>query len=101
VDAVFSIAQIHRARAWSRQRGDRVRRYNRARRLPQVRAAGIGPFRQAAFFGPTVANGALRTLLDLQLAPPSRYVCEREERKWRGLAAKSLSDPGCVKTRFM
>ena len=29
----------------------------------------IGPSRQAAFFGPTVANGALRTLLDLQLAP--------------------------------
>jgi len=26
--------------------------------------------RQAAFFGPTVANGALRTWLDLQLAPP-------------------------------
>jgi len=32
----------------------------------------IGPLRQAAFFGPTVANGALRTWLDLQLAPPSR-----------------------------
>jgi hypothetical protein len=32
----------------------------------------IGPSRQAAFFGPTVANGALRTWLDLQLAPPSR-----------------------------
>ena len=30
------------------------------------------PSRQAAFFGPTVANGALRTLPDLQLAPPSR-----------------------------
>ena len=29
-------------------------------------------FRQAVFFGPTVANGALRTLLDLQLAPASR-----------------------------
>jgi hypothetical protein len=29
-----------------------------------------GPSRQAAFFGPTVANGALRTLLDLQLARP-------------------------------
>jgi hypothetical protein len=29
-----------------------------------------GPSRQAAFFGPTVANGALRTWLDLQLAPP-------------------------------
>ena len=39
----------------------------------------IGPSRQAAFFGPTVANGALRTLLDLQLGPtrsrmtPSRH----------------------------
>ena len=32
----------------------------------------IGPLRQAAFFGPNVANGAFRTLLDLQLAPPSR-----------------------------
>jgi hypothetical protein len=32
----------------------------------------LGPERQAAFFGPTVANGALRTWLDLQLAPPSR-----------------------------
>jgi hypothetical protein len=31
-----------------------------------------GPSRQAAFFGLTVANGALRTWLDLQLAPPSR-----------------------------
>ena len=30
------------------------------------------PLRQAAFFGLTVANGALRTWLDLQLAPPSR-----------------------------
>ena len=34
--------------------------------------SGRGPSRQAAFFGPTVANGALRTWLDLQLAPPSR-----------------------------
>ena len=32
----------------------------------------IGPSRQAAFFGPTVANGALRTWQELQLAPPSR-----------------------------
>jgi hypothetical protein len=31
--------------------------------------SAIGPLRQAAFFGPTVAGGALRTLLDLQLAP--------------------------------
>ena len=31
-----------------------------------------GPSRQAAFFSPSVANGALRTWLDLQLAPPSR-----------------------------
>jgi hypothetical protein len=34
--------------------------------------SGCGPSRQAAFFGPTVANGALRTWLDLQLAAPSR-----------------------------
>jgi hypothetical protein len=27
---------------------------------------------KAAFFGPTVANKALRTWLDLQLAPPNR-----------------------------
>jgi hypothetical protein len=33
-----------------------------------------GPSRQAAFFGPTVANGALRTWLDLQLSPPSRSL---------------------------
>jgi hypothetical protein len=33
-----------------------------------------GPSRQAAFFGPTVANGALRTCLDLLLA--------RRGRKW-------------------
>jgi hypothetical protein len=32
----------------------------------------FGPSRQAAFFGPTVAYGALRTWLDLQLAPPRR-----------------------------
>jgi hypothetical protein len=31
-----------------------------------------GPYQQAAFFGPTVANGALRTWQDLQLTPPSR-----------------------------
>jgi hypothetical protein len=34
--------------------------------------SGCGPSRQAAFFKPTVANGALRTWLDLQLAAPSR-----------------------------
>jgi len=33
------------------------------------RMSPVGPSRQAAFFGPTVANGALRTWLDLQLAP--------------------------------
>ena len=32
----------------------------------------IGLQRQAAFFGPTVANWELRTWLDRQLAPPSR-----------------------------
>jgi hypothetical protein len=41
-------------------------------RLASPQTAAIGPSRQAAFFGPTVANGALRTWLDLQLAPPSR-----------------------------
>jgi hypothetical protein len=29
-----------------------------------------GPSRQVAFFKPTVANGALRTWLDFQLASP-------------------------------
>jgi hypothetical protein len=33
-----------------------------------------GPLRQAAFFWPIVANGALRTLLDLQLATQSRLT---------------------------
>jgi hypothetical protein len=32
--------------------------------------SGNGPSRQAAFFGPTVDNGALRTWLDLQLVQP-------------------------------
>jgi hypothetical protein len=40
--------------------------------LAAVHESGSGPSRQAAFFKPTVANGALRTLLDLQLAPPGR-----------------------------
>jgi hypothetical protein len=30
--------------------------------------SGFGPLQQAAFFEPSVGNGALRTLLDLQLA---------------------------------
>jgi hypothetical protein len=34
--------------------------------------APVGPSRQAVFFGLTVASGALRTWLDLQLAPSSR-----------------------------
>jgi hypothetical protein len=38
----------------------------------EMAMSAIGPSRQAAFFGPTVANGALRTWLDLQLAPPCR-----------------------------
>jgi hypothetical protein len=33
-------------------------------------SSASGPSRQAAFFKPTVANGALRTWLDLQLACP-------------------------------
>ena len=32
----------------------------------------FGPSRRAAFFWPTVANGALRTRLDLRLAQPGR-----------------------------
>jgi hypothetical protein len=36
------------------------------------RMSPIGPSRQAAFYGPTVANGALRTWLDLPLAGPGR-----------------------------
>jgi hypothetical protein len=40
--------------------------------LAAVHESGPGPSRQAAFFGPTVANGTLRTWLDLQLAPPCR-----------------------------
>jgi hypothetical protein len=39
-----------------------------------VREAEIGPLRQAAFFGPTVANGALRTWLDLLLATFRRKI---------------------------
>ena len=35
----------------------------------RVAMSVLGPSRQAAFFGPTVANGALRTWLDQQLAP--------------------------------
>ena len=38
----------------------------------RVRRFQQRPSRQAAFFGTTVANGALQTLLDLQLAPLSR-----------------------------
>ena len=37
----------------------------------------FGPSRQAAFFGPTVANGALRTWLDLQLARAQSRVPSR------------------------
>jgi hypothetical protein len=34
----------------------------------------IGTSRQAAFFGPTVANGALRTLLDPAACPAQSLV---------------------------
>ena len=39
----------------------------------------VGPSRQAAFYGSTVANGALRTWLGVQLAPhnPSRTCNSR------------------------
>jgi hypothetical protein len=43
----------------------------------------IGPSRQAAFFGPTVANGALRTWLDLQLCPAQSRLTDGVE---KGLA---------------
>jgi hypothetical protein len=40
--------------------------------MNRARCRRLGPYRQAAFFAPTVANGTLRTWQDLQLAPPSR-----------------------------
>jgi hypothetical protein len=48
-----------------------------SRHCPDFVAAhecGSGPSRQAAFFRPTVANGALRTWLDLQLAPAQSFM---------------------------
>ena len=51
--------------------------------------SACGPSRQAAFFKPTVANGALRTLLDLQLAPPSRH--DRSTVMWRAKKRENLS----------
>ena len=53
--------------ALSNERPYRVRCYFAATHM-----AAIGPARQAAFFGPIVANGALRTWLDLQLDSPCR-----------------------------
>ena len=44
----------------------------KARFSSAVQRVVHGPSRQAAIFGPIVANGALRTWLDLQLAPPNR-----------------------------
>ena len=38
--------------------------------IAALRESVVGPSRQAAFFGPTVANGALRTWLELQLPRP-------------------------------
>ena len=43
--------------------------FSRLRAFAAGHESGNGPSRQAAFFGPTVANGALRTWLDLQLRP--------------------------------
>jgi hypothetical protein len=48
----------------------------------------FGPSRQAAFFGPAVANQALRTWLDLQLAPPFAIV----------ESPRGLSPPGAPRT---
>ena len=42
--------------------------------------AAFGPSRQAAFFRPTVANGALRTLLDLQLCPAQSLMTDAVEK---------------------
>ena len=55
----------------------------------------IGPSRQAAFFGPTVANGALRTWLDLQFAPPSERL---RRQRWTGkqIAAATGVSPATV-----
>ena len=50
-----------------RRQGDRIKGLFAA-----PHSLGRGPSRQAAFFRPTVANGALRTWLDLHLAPPRR-----------------------------
>jgi hypothetical protein len=45
--------------------------------------SGIGPSRQAAFFGPTVAFGALRTWPNLQLPGP---VANDTRQRSKGLA---------------
>ena len=52
----------------------------------------FGPSRQAAFFGPSVANGALRTWLDLQLAPPCRDWTRSGVRQesWQRIGGASL-----------
>jgi len=66
--------QLSRRNDCSGQTEFHVSRTGPSRTLTQLRfgMSACGPSRQAAFFGPTVANGALRTWLDLQLAPPSR-----------------------------
>ena len=65
--------QLSMAPRWSRSAGPSGRALTRADGVLECFAAmhefGIGPSRQATFFGPTVANGALRTWLDLQLSP--------------------------------
>ena len=45
----------------------------------------VGPSRQAVFFGPTVANRALRTWLDLPPAP-TQFAGEQKRRRraWHG-----------------
>ena len=59
-----------------------------------------GASRQAAFFEWTVANGALRTWLDLQLAPPvrsrdGRYRPPPAQNRASGIPARG-SHLGCV-----
>jgi hypothetical protein len=63
--------------------------------IAALRESVVGPSRQAAFFGPTVANGALRTWLDLQLAPPSRDWTRCRHPAIRDTPCKKLSGDDC------
>jgi hypothetical protein len=48
-----------------------------------------GRSRQAAFFGPTVANGALQTLLDLVLGPVKSLMTQLRHRFWTKLRSSA------------